>query len=123
MSESTFPLKMSESTHTIYDIILNQLSDVPYWTPMKCLVVLIPEIAAPIIFAISIYVMNKGVEIGHPVYAVLFLNLIFPCLVTVIMLSASFVLDIAQWKVFAGIGNMISMLYHHSCWAVLSVLR
>ena len=114
---------MSNSTRTIYDIFLNQPPSVPFWTPEKCFVVLLPEIIALPIFGIGIYVMNKGVEIGHPVYSVLFLNLIFPCFMTIIILSTSFVLDIAQWKVIAAIVNMISMLYHHSSWVVLSVLR
>jgi hypothetical protein len=96
---------------------------VPYWTPGKCFVVLLPELAVPPIFAVSIYVMNKGVEISHPVYAILFLNLIFPCFATVLILFSSFFFDIAYWKVIAAIGNMISMLFHHSSWAVLSVLR
>jgi hypothetical protein len=95
----------------------------PFYCIGQCLLVLLPEIAALPIFAISIYGMNRGVEIGHPVYSLLFANLIFPLATTFIILFASFAININHWKAISSVVNMITMLYHHSSWAILSVLR
>ena len=85
--------------------------------------VLLPEMPALPMLGLSIYVMNKGVEIGHPVYSVLFLNLIFAFGMSIFLLLASIFCDIYRWALLSSVGNMIAMLYHHSSWAVLSVLR
>ena len=79
--------------------------------------------AALPIFALSIYGMYRGVEIGHPVYSLLFANLIFPMASTFCIVIASFTININHWKFISSVVNMITMLYHHSSWAVLSVLR
>ena len=110
-------------SYSIYEIIINQPPNAANWTSAKCLMMLLPEMPALPIFAISIYIMNQGVEFGHPVYSVLFLNLIFSLGVTILIVVASFICDISGWTYISSIGNMIAMLFHHSSWAVLSVLR
>ena len=67
--------------------------------------------------------MYRGVEIGHPVYSLLFANLIFPMASTFCIVIASFTININHWKFISSVVNMITMLYHHSSSAVLSVLR
>ena len=114
---------MSNSSYTIYQIIINQPSNASNWTLDKCLMVLLPEMPALPMLGLSIYVMNKGVEIGHPVYSVLFLNLIFAFGMSIFLLLASIFCDIYRWALLSSVGNMIARLYHHSSWAVLSVLR
>jgi len=89
----------------------------------QCLLALLPEIEAIPIFALSIYSMYRGVEIDHPVYSLLFVNLIFPMMSTLVILFTSFFININHWKTISTVVNMITMLYHHSSWAVLSVLR
>jgi hypothetical protein len=39
--------------------------------------ILLPELFAIAIFSASIFLIYKGIEIDHPVYAVIFNNLIF----------------------------------------------
>jgi hypothetical protein len=49
-------------------------------------------IALPFLTA-AIYVMYRGVEIDHPVYSILFNNLIFPLIVTCTIICSAFVVD------------------------------
>ena len=111
---------------TIYDVIFvlpaNETT-LSFWTPGKCLLVLLPEFFALPIFAISIYAMNRGVEVDHPIYSVLFFNLVFPTFATLVIVSTSFFVNVNSWKTISSVVNLISLLYHHSSWAVLSALR
>jgi hypothetical protein len=111
---------------TIYDVIFFlpvSESTLIFWTPGKCLLVLLPEYFALPIFAVSIYAMNRGVEVDHPIYSVLLFNLVFPTFATLVIVSASFFVNVNNWKTISSVVNLISMLYHHSSWAVLSALR
>ena len=88
-----------------------------YWTPSKCILVLVPELLALVVFSVAIAIVYKGVEIDHPVYLVLLLDL------TAAIILASTVAGINSWKAVSSMLNMISLLYHHTSWAMLSVLR
>jgi hypothetical protein len=94
-----------------------------FWTSTKCLLVLLPELPALPIFAVGIYIMYRGVEIGHPVYSIIFFALIFASLATALILMTSPFVDIDDLKNVSSISNMIAMLFHHSSWAVISILR
>ena len=52
-----------------------------------------------------------------------FSNLIFPAVTTTIILLTSFFVSVNTWKTVSTLVNMITLLYHHSSWAVLSTLR
>ena len=61
------------TTQTIYQILFETVSNEKdvYWTTVKCVAVLFPELVALILFSVAIVVMYKGIEISHPVYSVL----------------------------------------------------
>ena len=94
-----------------------------YWTPSKCILVLVPELLALVVFSVAIAIVYKGVEIDHPVYSVLLLDLVVPLVITAAIILASTVAGINSWKAVSSMLNMISLLYHHTSWAMLSVLR
>jgi len=79
-------------------------------------------IALPFLTA-AIYVMYRGVEIDHPVYSILFNNLIFPLIVTCTIICSAFVVDKKRVILTSEYGNLTSLLFHHSSWMVLSCLR
>jgi len=84
---------------------------------------LLPEIVSLPIFGTAIVIMYQGVEIEHPVYSVLFNNLVFPFFVNIVIICSAFP---SNMKIFLNVsvfGNMISLLHHHSSWMVLSGLR
>jgi hypothetical protein len=115
------------STDNIYKVMFGfgetQNQTAMYWTPGKCAMVLAPEVVALITLAVAAYVMYRGVDISHPVYAILFSNLVFPFCTSGAIVTVSFVLDVNTWKIVSSVANMISMMYHHTCWAVLSGIR
>jgi hypothetical protein len=84
---------------------------------------LLPEIASVPIFSIAILIMYHGVEIEHPIYSVLFFNLIFPFFVNLIIISSAFASNMKIFLNVSAFGNMICLLHHHTCWMVLSGLR
>ena len=84
---------------------------------------LLTELISVPILAGAILIMFQGVEINHPVYSVLFNNLLFPFFITIITIISSFASNIKIFLNVSAFGNMISLLHHHSSWMVLSGLR
>ena len=68
-----------------------------YWTPSKCILVLVPELLALVVFSMAIAIVYKGVEIDHPVYSVLLLDLVVPLVITAAIILASTVAGINSW--------------------------
>ena len=85
--------------------------------------VILPEVLAIPILTISVSVMYHGVEIAHPVFRLLFNNLIFAFVSSAIILSAAPIVDGRNLLLISEFGNLISLLFHHSTWMVLSCLR
>jgi hypothetical protein len=84
---------------------------------------LLTELVSLPVLAGAILIMFQGVEINHPVYSVLFDNLIFSFFITAITIISAFASNIKIFLNVSAFGNMISLLHHHSSWMVLSGLR
>ena len=115
------------SSENIFKLIFNSTGNATdlyfYWTPSKCILILMPELLALVLFSIAISIVYKGVEIDHPMYSVLYLDLVVPLIITVSIILTSMLVSIHNWKAVSSMLNMISLLYHHTSWAILSVLR
>ena len=85
---------------------------------------LLPEVVALPIFCAAIYIMYRGVEIDHPVFRILFNNLIFQLLSNVVILTGLLTVDNRKIALmFPQFGNIFDRLFHHTSWMMLSCLR
>jgi hypothetical protein len=83
----------------------------------------LPELFNLIFLSCGLYGMYQGIEISHPLYAVLFLNLIAPLLTTMLDIIAFFFASTASYIILSNIMNTLSLLFHCTSWCVTSVLR
>jgi len=93
--------------------------------PMYVLQILcvVPEYLNLFFLSCSLYGMYRGVEIAHPLYAVLFLNLIVPLITTLIDIIVFFFISTARYILLSNPINSLSLFFHCTCWCVTSVLR
>ena len=73
--------------------------------------------------SMSIYGMYQGIEIQHPLYAVLFLNLIVSLGTTIIHLIGFSVLPIEKFIILSNLLNSQSLYFYCTSWCVTSVIR
>jgi len=72
---------------------------------------------------IGIYGMYQGIQISHPIYAVLFLNLLVQFVSSGISLAAFPVLESGKFVRLSNGNNSLSLLFHCTAWCVTSILR
>ncbi len=71
----------------------------------------------------GIYGMYKGIEITHPIYALLISNLIFPFVGTALNLFLFAAIPFEDWTRLAMTVNVICTVFHITSWSTISVLR
>jgi hypothetical protein len=86
-----------------------------------CLV--LPEYVCLLLLIIGIYTMFHGIEIIHPLYTVLFLNLLVSSLSTVINIVAFSLVSIEKYVKVTNLSNSISTHFHCTSWCVTSIIR
>jgi hypothetical protein len=75
-----------------------------------------PEFLGLVLLALGISGLYNGTEIGHPVYSLIFANVMFPFFVTVInILSISF-LPLQSWLRLAPSLNYLCLMFHSTTW-------
>ena len=90
-----------------------------YWViPM-----VIPEFASLICLLSGIYGMFHGIEVCHPIYAVLFTNLVSALLSTILNLVLFTNLEIETYVRFANASNGWYLVFHCNAWCITSILR
>jgi hypothetical protein len=83
----------------------------------------LPEYINLFFLTCGLYGMYQGIEIGHPVYAVLFLNLIVSTMSTVLDIVVFFFMSTNKYVLFSNLVNALSVFFHCTSWCVTSVLR
>jgi hypothetical protein len=83
----------------------------------------IPEVSNLFLFSAGIYGMYQGTDINHPIYALLFSNLIFPLVATIINFVILTFTTFDQWMRGSVITNYLATLFHLVSWSLISVLR
>jgi len=82
-----------------------------------------PEYFNLLFLLMTVYGMYQGIEINHPLYAVLFADLIVATIFMVVnILGFPF---IASWKyiVLSTTCNNMVLFFHCNCWCVTSIIR
>ena len=67
--------------------------------------------------------MYQGIEISHPIYSLLFSNLIVAFVATSVNLIVLIVFPFNVWIRFSLYGNVFSTHFHLTSWSIISVLR
>jgi amino acid transporter len=86
-----------------------------------------PECVNIVLLSTGIFQMFKGIEIDHPVFNILFLNLIITLvssLINILAFPLPFPLpNNVKYSTIVNATNGLTMLFHCCCWAVVSALR
>jgi len=79
-------------------------------------VTLAPEVLNLVLLAAGLCGMYLGIEIGHPVYSLLFTNLVFPFTVTVINLVSFMAVPLGTWLRILPYLNYLCLMFHSTSW-------
>ena len=91
--------------------------------PYLTLSIIVPDLANLLFLTSALFGMYNGIEISHPVYAVLFSNLSLATLSAVINISSINWVDISVFLIIANASNTWYMIFHCVTWSVTSILR
>jgi len=83
----------------------------------------LPEYFNLFFLSCGIYGMYQGIEISHPLYAVLFQNLIVSLISTLLDIIVFWFISNYEYVIFANILNVCSLFFHCTSWCVTSGLR
>jgi hypothetical protein len=81
------------------------------------------EIIGCLILVVMSYLIYKRIEIGHPVYAVIFCDLtgtLASYLINTVILPF---VSRSQYLRLVNVNNFFGLVFHCSCWCILSILR
>ena len=82
-----------------------------------------PEYFNFVILLFAVYGMYHGIEIQHPLYAILFLNLIVPLCFTVIDMIAFVFISSNSFMVLSKACSGCSIFFHCTAWCLSSIIR
>jgi hypothetical protein len=83
----------------------------------------VPEYLNLFFLSCGLYGMYQGIEIAHPLYAVLFLNIIASLVFTLLNITVFFFISTVRYIAFSNMMNALSLFFHCTSWCVTSVLR
>ena len=83
----------------------------------------VPECINLFFLLIAIYGMYVGIEIHHPLYAIMFLDLIVALIFTLINIVTFFVVTIEKFIQVSNACNCLSLFFHFTCWCLASCIR
>ena len=82
-----------------------------------------PEYLNFVVLLLAVYGMYQGVEIQHPLYSVLFLNLIIPlCLTATNMIGFVFI-PCSKYIILSNSNSAFCIYFHCKCWCLSSIIR
>ena len=91
--------------------------------PVVNVVLLLPEYANLLLFIAGIFGMYNGVEISHPIFSVLFANLVMGLVSTILNISGYIFFSLEQYLNYSSGCNGIFVNFHCSVWCITSILR
>ena len=99
------------------------IENIDHW-PMELQATLVaPEYLNFFVLLLAVYGMYQGVEIKHPLYAVLFLNLIIPLCFTVIDMIGFVFLTSSKYITLSNTNSVFCIYLHCICWCLASIIR
>jgi amino acid transporter len=88
------------------------------------LILICPEFVNVALLSTGIFQMFNGIEINHPIYHILFINLIVTLVSSLITIFAfPFSLNNVKYSTVVNANNGFTLLFHCCCWAIVSALR
>ena len=94
-----------------------------FWTPEMKASIIAPEIIEFPFLVIALRAMYQGIEIDHPVFALLFYNLSFALICSAANICTLPILHMETWIRFALFVNGFFLQFHVICWSIISTLR
>ncbi len=82
-----------------------------------------PEVINLVFLLLGIYGMYRGIEIQHPLYAILFCNLIVPLISTIINTTVFGFVSLEKYARLSNATNAFSVYFHGACWLLSSMIR
>ena len=83
----------------------------------------IPDFFNLVLLSMTVYGMYQGIEIQHPLYAVLFADVILPTICSVVtILSFAFISNL-KFIVLSNGTTALCLFFHCNCWCVTSIIR
>jgi hypothetical protein len=86
-------------------------------------VLLLPEYANLLLFIVGIFGMFNGVEISHPIFSVLFTNVVIGLISTFSNIFGFIFLKFDHYIGYSNGCNGIFLSFHCSVWCITSILR
>ena len=96
----------------------NNKSDI-FWNAL----IVFPDCTSLVCLLAGICGMFQGIEVCHPIYAVLFTNLVSALLSTILNLVLFTNLEIETYVRFANASNGWYLVFHCNAWCITSILR
>ena len=82
-----------------------------------------PEYINFVILLFAVYGMYQGIEIQHPLYAILFLNLIVPLCFTVVDMIGFVFMSCNKYVTLSNTNSGCSIYFHCTSWCLSSIIR
>ena len=93
------------------------------WALILQAILIAPECLNCIFLLMGIYGMYQGIEIQHPLYAMMFLNLIVALFFTILDLIAFFFISTDRFVSISNASSGFTLFFHCTCWCVTSIIR
>jgi hypothetical protein len=84
---------------------------------------IVPECFNLVFLLAGIYGMYHGIEIQHPLYAMIFLNLIVALFFTLLDLTVFFFISPERFVSILNASSAAALFFHCICWCVTSIIR
>jgi hypothetical protein len=84
---------------------------------------IVPELMNLTFLLLGIYGMYKGIEIQHPLYAIIFFNLIVPLISTVINITVFGFVSLEIYLNVSSLTSAFSVYFHGMCWMLSSLIQ
>jgi len=86
-------------------------------------IIIFPDYINLVCLSFGVYGMYRAIAIQHPLYAILFLNLVVPLVLTCITIVAFMIIPNKRFVVLANTCSLLSLFFHCTCWCVSSIIR
>jgi hypothetical protein len=84
---------------------------------------IVPELIAIAFLLLAIYGMYQGIEVQHPLYAILFFNLIVSLISSIINTTVFGFISLDKYVRVSNVTNGFSIYFHGTCWLLSSFIR
>jgi hypothetical protein len=106
---------------TIHEDLLQK--DFEKWTIIFQAIMIVPEYMNFVFLLSGIYGMYRGIEIQHPLYATIFLDLMIALFFTLLDMIAFFYMSPDKFFPTTNTNSGVALHFHCTCWCVTSIIR